>query len=388
MLFVAPYSQTRGMDDDNRMLVEDEFQEPLRLARTPSADSRRDPRLLDSIARVAPGTRLREGIGHIIRSHEGALIVIGDPQALSFLYSGGIPLKLQFSPQFLYELAKMDGAVIVNESVSRLAYANVQLMPDPAIPSSETGTRHRTAERVARQTGALVVAISQERETLTLFVGDHRYLLDPVTEVLVRANQALATLEAYQRRLNQQLSRLTKLELNGAVMLEDVLAVVQRAEMSTRVADEIERDCVELGSDGRLIRLQLEELIRELPREKKTLVYDYHAVGGDEADEALERLSRLSFAELLEPEFLLQLLAYPRNVVALDHRVEPRGYHVLSHVPRLPAGIARKLAIAFGGLDAILDASEGELQKVGGIGPNRVRDIKDALRRLKEPDLR
>jgi len=376
------------MEGDNRMLAEDEFQEPLRFTRTPSADLRRDLRLLGSIARVAPGTRLREGIEHIIRSHEGALIVIGDPQALSFLYSGGIPLKLQFSPQFLYELAKMDGAVIVNESVSRLAYANVQLMPDPAIPSSETGTRHRTAERVARQTDALVIAISQERETLTLFVGDHRYLLDPVTDVLVRANQALATLEAYQRRLTHQLARLTTLELKGAVMLEDVLAVVQRAEMSTRVADEIERDCVELGSDGRLITLQLEELIRELPREKKTLVYDYHAVGGDEADEALERLSRLSFAELLEPEFLLQLLAYPRNVKPFDHRVEPRGYHVLSHVPRLPAGIARKLALAFGGLDAILDAGEDELQKVGGIGPNRVRDIKEALRKLKEPDLR
>ena len=370
------------------MSAEEDLREPFRLSRSVTEDSRHDPRLLDSIARVAPGTRLREGIEYIIRSHEGALIVIGDPQALSFLYSGGIPLKLKFSAQFLYELAKMDGAVIVNESVSRLAYANVQLMPDPAVPSSETGTRHRTAERVARQTDALVIAISQERETLTLFVGAHRYLLDPVTDVLVRANQALATLEAYQRRLNQQLSRLTTLELNGAVMLEDVLAVVQRAEMSTRVADEIERDCVELGSEGRLIGLQLEELIRELPREKRTLVYDYHAVGGDEADEALERLSCLSFAELLEPEFLLQLLAYPRNIVPPDHRVEPRGYHVLSRVPRLPAGIARKLAIAFGGLDAILDAGEDELQKVGGIGPNRVRDIKDALRRLKEPDLR
>ena len=124
------------MDDDNRMPAEEDFQEPLRFTRSVTEDSRHDPRLLDSIARVAPGTRLREGIEHIIRSHEGALIVIGDPEALSFLYSGGIPLDLQFSAQFLYELAKMDGAVVVNESVSRLAYANVQLMPDPTIPSS------------------------------------------------------------------------------------------------------------------------------------------------------------------------------------------------------------------------------------------------------------
>jgi diadenylate cyclase len=375
------------MNDEKLMSPEDDLPARLRLMRSAAKDPRRNPRLLDSIARVAPGTRLREGIEDIIRSHEGALIVIGEPQALSFLYSGGIPLDLQFSPQLLYELAKMDGAVVVNESVSRLAYANVQLMPDPTILSSETGTRHRTAERVAKQTTALVIAISQERETLTLFVESYRYLLDRIPDVLARANQALATLEAYQRRLDQQLARLTALELRGSVMLEDVLGVVQRAEMSTRVAFEIERDCVELGSDGRLIKLQLEELIGELPNEKRALVHDYHSVGGAEAEEALERLSRLSFAELLEPEFPLQLLAYPRNIVPLDHRVEPRGYRVLSHLARLPTGAAHRIVTAFSGLDDILEASNEELQKVDGIGRNRARDIREALRRLKELEL-
>jgi DNA integrity scanning protein DisA with diadenylate cyclase activity len=268
------------MPDESSVPGEDVLAAQLRMTRLSAEDPRRDPRLLDSVARVAPGTRLREGIEDIIRSHEGALIVIGDPQALSFLYSGGIPLDLQFTPQFLYELAKMDGAVVVNESISRLACANVQLMPDPTIPSSETGTRHRTAERVAKQTGVLVIAISQERETLTLFVDQHRYLLDRIPEVLARGNQALATLEAYQRRLGQQLARLTALELGGAVMLDDVLVVLQRAEMSVRVASEIERDCIELGSEGRLIKLQLEELVRDLPAQKRLLVHDYHAVGG------------------------------------------------------------------------------------------------------------
>jgi diadenylate cyclase len=375
------------MSDDEQVPEVRDFEERLRLARSPAEDPRRDPRLLDSIARVAPGTRLREGIGHILRSHEGALIVIGDPHELSFLYSGGIRLDLQFSPQFLYELAKMDGAVVVNESFSKIACANVQLMPDPTIPSSETGTRHRTAERVAKQTDALVVAISQERETVTLFVGSHRYVLDTIPEVLARANQALATLEAYQRRLGDQLARLTSLELRGNVMLEDVLAVVQRAEMSTRVAEVIERDCVELGSEGRLIRLQLEELVGDLPREKRTLVHDYHAVGGAEADEAMRRLGELSFAELLEPEFLLQLLAYPRSVVPVDHRVEPRGFRMLSHLPRVPAAAARNLVTAFGGLDEILVASEEDLRKVPGIGPNRVRAIEDGLRRLRALEL-
>src|SRR5215831_1251160 len=168
----------------------------LGFTRSPSEDDpRRDPRLLASIARVAPGTQLRQGIDDIIRSHEGALIVIGHPDELSFLYSGGIRIDQPFTPQLVYELAKMDGAIVVDETMTRIAYANVQLMPDPTIPSAETGTRHRTAERVAKQTGVLVVSISQQRETVTIFVGPARYQLDPTFSVFAKANQALAALE-------------------------------------------------------------------------------------------------------------------------------------------------------------------------------------------------
>ena len=162
--------------------------------------------------------------------------MVGDPTALSFLYSGGIQLDAPFRPQLLYELAKMDGAIIVDEAIKRLAWANVQLMPDPTIPSSETGTRHRTAERVAKQTGALVVSVSQQRETVTIFVGPARYQLDPVADVLAKTNQALGTLDTYRQRLEQVLTRLTALEFQNAVVLDDVLVVLQRAEMITRMA--------------------------------------------------------------------------------------------------------------------------------------------------------
>src|SRR3954462_4308673 len=179
----------------------------LGFTRSPSEDDpRRDPRLLGSIARVAPGTDLRQGIDDIIRSHEGALIVIGDPEALSFLYSGGMRLELNFTAQQLYELAKMDGAIVVKGTLSKIAYANVQLMPDPTISSDETGTRHRTAERVAKQTGALVISISQQRSTISVYAGPTRYQLDAVTEVLAKTNQALATLETYRQRLDQVLT--------------------------------------------------------------------------------------------------------------------------------------------------------------------------------------
>src|SRR5213075_83817 len=315
----------------------------LGFTRTPSEDDpRRDPQLLGALERIAPGTELRQAIDDVIRSREGALIVVGDPAELSFLYSGGMRLDQPFTPQLLYELAKMDGAIIVNPTLTKLAYANVQLMPDPTIPSNETGTRHRTAERVAKQTGALVISISQQRSTISLYVGQARYQLDPVPEVLAKTNQALATLETYRQRLDQVLTRLTALEFQNAVMLDDVLVVLQRAELTTRMADYIERACTELGSEGRLIRMQLEEQVSEVPGGKAAIVYDYHADGGaDRVAEGLQALAQLPYQDLLEFE-LLAVLGYPATTNPLDYSVVPRGYRVLSHIPRLPENVIQR----------------------------------------------
>jgi diadenylate cyclase len=360
----------------------------LGFTRTPSEDDpRRDPKLLAAIERVAPGTDLRQGIDDIIRSREGALIVIGEPQELSFLFSGGIRLDQPFTSQLLYELAKMDGAIIVNSNLSRLAFANVQLMPDPTIPSSETGTRHRTAERVAKQTKALVVSISQQRSTISLYVGHSRYQLDPIADVLAKTNQALATLDTYRQRLEQVLTRLTALEFQNAVVLDDVLVVLQRAEMNTRMAEEIERDCVELGTEGRLIRMQLEELVGHVPRDKRAVIMDYHADGGAErTHEGLEALAALPYQDLLEFE-LLAVLGYPASVNPLDHSVSPRGFRVLSHIPRLPEGVVRRVVTALGGLEAIVRASQRDLEGVEGVGSVRAREIREGLRRLQEHNL-
>jgi diadenylate cyclase len=361
----------------------------LGFTRSPSEDDpRRDPRLLASIARVAPGTELRQGIEDIIRSHEGALIVIGDPEALAFLYSGGMRLDINFTNQQLYELSKMDGAIIVKDNLSKIAYANVQLMPDPTISSNETGTRHRTAERVAKQTGALVVSISQQRETVTIFQGRQRYQLDPVTIVLAKTNQALATLDTYRTRLEQVLTRLTALEFQNAVVLDDVLVVLQRAELTTRMAEEIERNCVELGSEGRLIRMRLTELLGDVPGQKAAVVNDYHAAGaGPEAVLAQEGVAALSYHELLEFERLAELLGYPRTINPLDHSVSPRGYRVLSNIPRLPPSVIQKVVGDMEGLDAIVRASQRDLEAVQGVGTARARDIREGLRRLQEHNL-
>lgn len=352
------------------------------------ADPRKDKTLLQALKQVAPGTALRAGVDDIIRAHLGALIVIGDPSSLSFLFSGGMRLDLPFSSQLLYELAKMDGAIIVNSSTSRLVYANVQLMPDPNIPSAETGTRHRTAERVAKQTDALVVSISQQRETVTVFIGDIRYQLGEISDVLARTNQGLGTLETYRQRLDQGLTRLTALEFQGAVTLDDVVVVLQRAEMTTRMAEEIERNCIELGSEGRLIRMQLDELVEDVPRTKAAIVFDYELDSQPRnAASALEQLAVLPYTRLLDTEELIALLGYPRDVNPLDTGVAPRGYRVLSQLSRLPDTVVRHVVRDFGSLDAIIRASHRDLEAVEGVGSVRAREIREGLRRLQEHNL-
>ena len=352
------------------------------------ADPRKDKKLLSALSLVAPGTTLRAGIDDVIRARSGALIVIGDASELAFLFSGGMRLDLPLTAQLLYELAKMDGAIIVTPTLAKLSYANVQLMPDPTIPSNETGTRHRTAERVAKQTGAVVLSISQQRETVTLFVGERRYQLGDVAEVLARTNQALGTLETYKTRLDQGLTRLTALEFQGAVVLDDVLVVLQRAEMVTRMAAEIELNCVELGEEARLIRMQLEEQMEEVPREKAAVVFDYER-SGDVANgrAALERLAELPYQRLLEFEQLAELLGYPRDTNPLDYTVSPRGYRVLQRIPRIPDPVVRHLVLGFGSLEALIRASQRELEAVDGVGSVRAREIRDGLRRLQEHNL-
>jgi len=241
---------------------------------------------------------------------------------------------------------------------------------------------------VAKQTGALVVSVSQQRETVTVFVGPARYQLDPVADVLAKTNQALGMLDTYRQRLEQVLTRLTALEFQNAVVLDDVLVVLQRAELTSRMAQRITRDCVELGSEGRLIRLQLEELVGDVPRERDAIVRDYAVLGaGDEATDALAELAALSYQELLELGRLAEVLGYDRGVNPLDQAVVPRGYRTLTHIPRLPEPLVRRVVSNLGSLEAVVRASQRELESVEGVGTVRAREIREGLRRLQEHNL-
>ncbi|MDP4604233.1 MAG: DNA integrity scanning diadenylate cyclase DisA, partial [Solirubrobacteraceae bacterium] len=285
---------------------------------------RQETSLVRALEMVAPGTALREGIDNVVHARTGALVVVGDPEEISFMFSGGIRLDIDYSPAFLYQVAKMDGAIILNANATKIAMANVQLLPDPTILSLETGTRHRTAERVSKQSESLVIAISQRREIVSLYVDGAKYILEDIPTVLAKANQALATLDKYRLRLDQVSTRLTALEFEGGATLHDVLTVLQRSELVTRMAAEIESYIVELGAEGRLIEMQLEETLFGTAADKAALVHDYLV---DEEDvnfaQALEQLGRIDHQDLLDFGRLAELLGYDRKVNTIDHPVSP-----------------------------------------------------------------
>src|SRR5258706_4824673 len=351
-------------------------------------ESRQEPRLVKALEMVAPGTALREGIDNILHAQTGGLIIIGDPEELSFLFSGGIKLEVDYTPGMIYQVGKMDGPIALNSNSTKIAMANVQLTPDPTILTMETGTRHRTAERVGKQTDSLVVAISERREVVSLYADGVKYILEDIPVVLAKANQALATLDKYRSRLDQVSTRLTALEFEGGATLHDVLTVLQRSELVTRMAVEIERYIVELGTEGRLIEMHLEETMVGTAADKAALVRDYIAENTDDAfARVLHQTGRLPHQDLLEFGRLAELLGYDRKLNTLDYPVAPRGYRILSRIPRLPRLVVTQIVREFGGLDELLAATDAELECVEVAGEIPATDIRDGLRRLQEINL-
>ena len=248
--------------------------------------------------------------------------------------------------------------------------------------------RHRTAERVSKQTDALVVTVSQRRDVVSLYVDGAKYILEEIPIVLAKANQALATLDKYRSRLDQVSTRLTALEFEGGVTLHDVLTVLQRSELVTRMAVEIERYIVELGTEGRLIEMQLEETMVGVAGDKAALVHDYLAENTDDAfAAALDQVGRLLHQDLLDFGRLAEVLGYDRKLNTLDYPVSPRGYRILGRIPRLPRIVVSNIVRDFGGLDEMLAATDSELEAVEGVGEIRAKDIREGLRRLQEINL-
>ncbi|SFR09388.1 DNA integrity scanning diadenylate cyclase DisA [Desulfoscipio geothermicus] len=344
-----------------------------------------EDRLLDVLRIVAPGTPLREGMENILRAKTGGLLVIGDGPEVMELAEGGFAVDAEFTPANLYELAKMDGAIIISEDVKRIIAANTQLIPNLSIPSSETGIRHRTAERVAKQTGYLVISISQRRSVITIYKGNLKYVLRELGVIITKANQAMQTLEKYRNVLNRVVANLSILEFAEAVTLYDVAKAIQRTEMVLRIASEIRRYICELGTEGRLITMQLEELVVNVEDEGLLMVQDYAALSGEKPPESvMAMISSWPAEDLLDLTLIARALGYPGSASILDQGVAPRGYRILQKIPRLPLQVVENLVREFGSLRKVLGATIEELDAVEGIGEVRARSIKEGLQRYRD----
>ncbi len=336
---------------------------------------------------VAPGTQLREGLDRILQARMGALIVVGDgPEVLS-VCSGGFLLDAEFTPQRLSELAKMDGAIILATDCSRVARANVHLVPDPNVPTSETGTRHRTAERVGRQLNVPVVTVSEDMSVVTIHRRGEKHTLEPIPRVLARADQALQILGRYKSRLDSVSGSLSALEVEDLVTVRDVATVLQRAEMVRRISEEIEGYVIELGADGRLVLLQLEELMGGVEDDRRLVAKDYFQRSEDfELTEVLIALSQLDDEDLLDLNAVASVLHLGAGI-GVDSALQPRGYRLLHKIPRLPEIVSDHVVTRFSNLQKIMRAGLADLTEVEGVGDARARAIKEGLSRLAETSI-
>jgi diadenylate cyclase len=335
---------------------------------------------------VAPGTPLREGLDRILQAHMGALIVIGDgPEVLS-VCSGGFLLDAEYTPQRLYELAKMDGAIILASDCSRVARANVHLVPDPNVPTSETGTRHRTAERVGRQIDVPVITVSEDMSVVAIHRRGEKHTLERTPRVLARADQALQILGRYKARLDAVSGSLSALEVEDLVTVRDVATVLQRAEMVRRIAEETVGYVVELGSDGRLVLLQLEELVGGVEDDRRLVAKDYFVAHGRELDDVLDVLGNLDDEQVLDLPSVAAVLGLGPTV-GVDSALQPRGFRLLHKIPRLPEAVSDHVVARFSNLQKIMRAGIGDLTEVEGVGDARARAIKDGLSRLAETSI-
>ncbi len=342
----------------------------------------KDRELLSVLKIMAPGTALREGLENVLRAKTGGLIVLGDSEEVLDIVDGGFAINSDYTPTYIYELAKMDGAIVISSDLKKILFANTQLVPDSSIPTFETGTRHRTADRVAKETGAIVIAISQRRNIISVYKGNVKYILRDSSVILSKANQALQTLEKYVSVLDRVISNLNLLEFQDLATLFDVITAIQRTEMVLRIVSEIERYICELGNEGRLISMQLNELIKSVEQDGIFLIRDYCQSNLD-YNEIYIQIQNISSEELLNLDIISKLIGYT-GVPLVDTFISPRGHRMLNKIPRIPSGVIENLIKRFKELKGVMEASYEQLDKVEGIGEARAKAIKNGLRRLRE----
>ena len=339
-----------------------------------------------ALKKVAPGTVLRDGIENILRAKTGGLIVLGDAPEVREITQGGFHIDEEITPERLYELAKMDGAIILDESCKMIWRANAQLQPTVDVEVRDTGIRHRTAARTAIQTGAVVIAISQRRSMITLYRGTDRFVFDDAASLMSKANQALRTLERYCIELQKEFTSLTFLEFEDNVLVNDVVKTVHRCEMVKRIAEELDFYLLQMGNEGFLVEMQKDELTGDVMTAYDNLLGDYTQKPDGRSVSALKkRINALEESEVSDRLYLARFLGFGTGNEILDLQVRPRGYRILSRVPRLPQQTINRIVDHFGGdFQRLCRASVEELDDVDGVGRVRSNMIFRNLERQRD----
>ena len=333
------------------------------------------------LERTAPGTPLREALDRVVQLGTGGLVVIADREVVAPIIAAGVELNSPFTPQSLAELCKMDRAVVVDEGLKTILYANAHLVPDPNIPSAETGTRHRVAEQTAKQIERPVIAISEERKKITIYYKSWRYELKDPLALSSQASQALLILDRYRRELHELLTELAPMEFERKVPLDHVAMVVQKAVQMIHLEEELKDLFVELGKEGKLLKHQLRGLMRGVRETLKLVVLDFRKAQDRPVEEVIGEILALDPEEVLVPEVILKTLGYSED--ELESPVPSRGFRLLSKIPRLPPSIIERLVEELGSLDQIERANRRQLQRIKGIAETRARAIKSGLARLR-----
>ena len=345
----------------------------------------KDEGVTDILKLIAPGTEIRKGLDNILKAKTGALIVIGDSKQVLDIVDGGFYINEEYTASKLYELAKMDGSIILSSDLKKILFANAQLIPSSDIATKETGTRHRTAERTAKQTGELVISISQRRNVITIFKGNIRYVIEDTSDVLTKANQALQTVEKYKKVFDSKLSILNEYEFNDIVTLDNVITAIQRAEKVMKIVSEVQREIYELGDEGRLVEMQLEELVGGLEKEELLIIKDYMVKSRKRtAEKVFDEIIEFSLDELMSQHTVANILGYDNFDNYDEIAVYTKGYRLLNKIPRMPNNIVENLVKSFKSFQHILAADIPDLDEVDGIGEVRAKTIKQSLKRMQE----
>ncbi|MGI6230507.1 MAG: DNA integrity scanning diadenylate cyclase DisA [Tractidigestivibacter sp.] len=341
-----------------------------------------DARIETAVKMTAPGTALRKALDMIIAGHLGALICVGDTENVLAAGADGFALDVSFTANRLFELCKMDGAVIIDKDLTRIVRANYHLNPDPSLPTTETGTRHRTAARMSLLTSAMVISVSERRSVVNVYIDGHGFQLQPVSELMSVVNQLTAAMQNTRSQLDRSLQHLTSLELDNFVTLGDVVNVFYLFEVLMTAGEELDRCIFQLGTDGRITEMQREEFIGGMDEEYTLTIRDYAKDSSEESARAIrKKFHEMANSQLRSAKTVAKTLGYDESWTE-DTIMTPLGLRTLSRVSVIREGMADKIVDEYGSLQEVLEAAEDDSSKLGEMGVSNPGALANSLHRM------